>query len=494
MTRRNPYEVQKPRAIDISGRAPPHDEGAEAAVLSAVLCGGDVGTRALDTSIQVGLLADHFYFDAHVRIWTAIVELRARGVPVDIQTVASELKDRERLQAIGGVSYLVKIVDATPSVANVGAHAAIVAAKAAVRRMIGVCQTAAASGHGDYGTAEDFLAKTATEVLDAAEKGTTRSKPSGIREVVGKVAEHLIAMREGRVSRTGIRTGIRALDRMLAGLRRAKLYLVAGRPGMGKTSLALNVADNAAGTIFDDHEIGVAVFSLEMEKDEVASSIACSRGRINARDFANGKADEAIVDRLYSTVAELEAKPIWIDDSPSLSPAEIEARVRRIKADWERAPAYDDQGRLERAGRRVGIVVVDYLQLVSPGEGRFDSREQEVSSISRAFKTASQRLGVAMIVLSQLNRGLESRQDKRPQLSDLRESGSLEQDADAVIFMFRAYAYLHDKETEEARKLEEVAEAIIAKQRGGPQGTLALRWEGAFTRFSDPVDTVPDGA
>ncbi|GAC1551005.1 MAG: replicative DNA helicase [Polyangiales bacterium] len=469
------------RAIDLGGRVPPHNGEAEAAVLSTVLCDGS----ALD-SLDF-LAAEHFYGDANKRIFEAALELHKRGQPVDIQTVGAWLKDRERLQAIGGISYLAQLVDATPAVAHVAAHGKIVKEKARIRRLIETCQLVAASGYGDYGEAQEFIDSAEQAIYDIA-RTPERSTVFQMYDVVRGAFEQLQSALERGKLITGVPSGFHDLDEKTSGMHEGELIIVAARPGMGKTSYVLNIAATVAAApqlqapgeeVGSDPRYGVMFFSLEMPKEQLANRMMCSEGRVNLSDLRRGQVGGEKWDRLVESANHLSQLPIWIDDSSALSVLELRAKVRRQQHEYDKVV----DGKVVQ---KIGLVVVDYLQLMR-GRENVQSREQEISEISRGLKALAKELRVPVIALSQLNRAVETRsaKDKRPQLSDLRESGAIEQDADVIQFLYRPEYYVPDKQSAEAQKMKGYAEVIIAKQRNGPTGRVPVTFIDEYTRFEN---------
>lgn len=469
--------VQNPPQID--GRVPPHDLDAEAAVLSAVM----LDPSALDRVLEF-LKADHFYSEAHRRIFEAALELKTTGKPVDVVQVGSWLKDRDRLAQVGGASYLTEVLNAAPVVANVASYGRIIHEKWRVRQLILTCQRVAAEGYIDYGEAQGFIDNAEQSIYNLA-----RTQEGGsverLRDVVIKAFKKLneAVKRGDRI--TGVSTGFERYDRKTAGLHDGDLTIVAARPGMGKTSFVLNVAVNVAspknreaaqsGEKLEDEGTGVAVFSLEMPREQLANRMVCSEARVDVSKLRTGFLDRTDWEKLTRAASFLTSLPIWIDDSPSLSLLELRAKVRRLQAEYDRT---DDTG---RKVRKVGLVIIDYLQLMRGRDGA-SSREQEISEISRGLKGLAKELSVPVIALSQLNRAVETRSDKskRPMISDLRESGAIEQDADNICFIYRDDYY--NKEDSPERN---IAELIIAKQRNGPTGTCKVRFEHAYTRFDN---------
>jgi replicative DNA helicase len=481
--RRRPPE--RPEPPTIAGRVPPHDLDAEAAVLSAIL----LDKQALDQVAEI-LKPYHFYSKANARIFEAATELTLGGTPVDIVTVASWLRDREQLQHIGGASYLAQIADAVPAVAHVGAHARVVYEKWRVRQLIAQCQRIAAEGYGDVGLVQTFIDGAEQAVYELA-RSPENTSVQPISAVLKNAFEKITAAAERGDRITGISTGYEKLDAKTAGLHDGDLMIIAARPGMGKTSFVLNLGVNVASPrqvaapgpgeaghgapLRDEPGNGVIVFSLEMPREQVGTRIVCSEGRVDVGKLRRGFLQPDDWRRLTESASYLSNLPIWIDDTPAIGILELRAKVRRIQAEYNR-PATPTMPE-----RRVGLVVIDYLQLMKGRDG-VSSREQEISEISRGLKQLAKELMVPVIALSQLNRAVETRttKDKRPQLSDLRESGAIEQDADTIIFIYRD-EYYNPETTNSAG----IAELIIAKQRNGPTGKVLTRFTSSCTRFDN---------
>ncbi|CAN5382435.1 replicative DNA helicase [soil metagenome] len=478
MKKRPDKGVETPPVIE--GRVPPHDLDAEAAVLSAVM----LDPSALDKILEF-LKPDHFYSEAHRRIFEACVELRTVGQPVDVVQVGTYLKNRDRIAQIGGMAYLSEILNAAPAVSNVAAYGRTIHEKFRVRQLIATCQRVSAEGYLDYGEAQAFI-DTAEQSIYQLARTPESSSVERLLDVMKKSFKALTeAMQRGdRI--TGTATGFERYDRRTAGLYPGDFSIVAARPGMGKTSFVLNVATNVASPKgresatdptqrWEDQGVGVAVFSLEMPREQIANRMVCSEGKVDVGKLRQGFLSPQDWSRLTQAASYLGSLPIWIDDSSSLSILELRAKVRRLQAEYDRT---DDTG---RKVRRIGLVVVDYLQLMKGREGA-QSREQEISEISRGLKALAKELYLPVIALSQLNRAVETRSDKskRPQLSDLRESGAIEQDADNIVFIYRDDYYNKEAPTE-----PNVAELIIAKQRNGPTGTAKVRFDREYTRFDN---------
>jgi replicative DNA helicase len=466
----------------VHGRVPPHDLDAEAAVLSAILLSRD----ALDRVLEI-LKPEHFYSDANGRIYEAAQALALLATPIDIVAVASFLRDRERLGQIGGPAYLALLADCTPAVAHVGSHARTVYEKWRIRALIATCQRVAAVGYGDYGDPQQFI-DGAEQDIYALARTDSRVTTAPMRDVLRTAFQQMTEAAERGERITGISTGYEKLDGKTAGLHAGDLMILAARPGVGKTSFATGMAVNVASprTVpWKDDEgrpieiqamgYGAAIFSLEMPREQLAVRMVCSEARVDVGRVRQGMLQPDDWRRLTEAASYLSTLPLWIDDSSALSILELRAKVRRIQAEYNReATATEPE-------RKLGLVVVDYLQLMRGREGA-QSREQEISEISRGLKQLAKELGVPVVALSQLNRAVETRstKDKRPQLSDLRESGAIEADADTIIFIYRDEYY--NPETTNAKG---VAELIVAKQRNGPTGKVFTRFTSSCTRFDN---------
>jgi replicative DNA helicase len=464
--------------LPIEGRVPPHDLDAEAAVLSAVM----LDPAALDKVSD--LKPEHFYSEAHRRIFEAALELRRVGQPVDVVQIGTWLKDRQRLPQVGGAAYLQQILDASPVVANVGAYGDTIHEKFRIRQLILACQKVSAQGYGDYGEAQGFIDAAEQAVYNIA-RTSAKQGAELLKTVMVKAFKRLTEAMARGDQITGVATGFSRYDTMTSGLHEGDLTIVAARPGMGKTSFVLNVAANVASPKgrelagdssqrWEEAGYGAVVFSLEMPREQLANRMVCSEARIDVSKMRKGHLDKNEWSKLTQAASYLGSLPIWIDDSPGLSILELRAKVRRLQAE------FDAVGTDGKKKRRIGVVVVDYLQLMRGRDG-LNSREQEISEISRGLKGLSKELEVPVIALSQLNRAVETRSEKnkRPQISDLRESGAIEQDADNIVFIYRDDYY--NAESPE----QNIAELIIAKQRNGPTGTVKVRFDRQWTRFDN---------
>ncbi len=432
-------------------RTLPHNLDAERTVLGAVL----VDDSAFNSAAEV-LSREDFYKEGHRRIFEAMASLSERSQPIDLVTLKDELGRQQALEAVGGVAYLAALVDGLPRLTNVEPWSRIIKEKSVLRRLIHASQRIAQTA---YEAEED-----AANVLDEAERSIfeiadnrIRAGFVGIRDIVKESFRTIDQLSHSKDRVTGVPTGFVDLDERTSGLQKGDLVIVAARPAMGKTSFALNVAHNASAVAGET----VGVFSLEMSKEQLVLRLLTGDARVDAHRLRTGSLQEKDWARLAKAYADLSASKIFIDDSASITPLEMRAKCRRLKAE-----------------HGLGLVIVDYLQLITLG-GRVENRQQEISAISRSLKGLAKELGLPVIALSQLSRAPEARTDRRPQLSDLRESGAIEQDADVVMMIYREEEY---KATDENRG---IAEIIIAKQRNGPTGSVRLAFVKEYTRFEN---------
>ncbi len=431
-------------------RVPPQSLLAEEALLGGIM---------LDNSslVQVSdyVREDDFYRPGNREIFKSILALAKNHEPIDLVTVADHLKQRQKLDEVGGSGYLASLVDNVHTAANLSAYARIVKNKSVLRSLI---ETATEIVEKSYGEVEDvdvLVDRAEKSILDVARK-RNQAAITPIDEIVrDSFAAIDIAYRNNRPL-TGIPSGFDEIDKMTCGFQNSDLIIIAGRPSMGKTSFALNIAHNAAA--HPDDPARVAFFSLEMSKEQLVTRLLCSQSELNAQTIRRGFLKDEDWPKLSDAAAVVSELPIYIDDTPAISAMELRAKARRLQ---------NDKG--------LDLVIVDYLQLMR-GDG--ESREREISDISRALKAMAKELEVPVIALSQLNRSVESRIDKRPQLADLRESGAIEQDADVIMFVYRDEVYNPDKPENAG-----LAEILIRKQRNGPTGSVTLRFFGEFTTF-----------
>ncbi|MDT8368741.1 MAG: replicative DNA helicase [Longimicrobiales bacterium] len=455
-------------------RRPPWSPEAETSVLGGMLIDHDAVTRAIEI-----IDASMFHREAHRRLFRSLVRIFERGDVIDPVTVQDDLRRTDELETVGGLDYIAELMDAVPSAANLEFHAKIVREKALLRRLIDASQETIRS-------AFEQGERVVEEILDEAESRIFQVAQSHEREGFVRVKdllwptfEEIERLQEAGTSVTGVPTGFTDLDRMTTGLQRGDLVIVAARPSMGKTSWVLNVAATAA----IEHQTAVAIFSLEMGKEQLLKRFLSSEGRIDAQHLRRGGMTAEDHKRLAAAAGHLNTAPIWIDDTPGATVLEMRAKSRRLASE------------MKQEGTELGLIVIDYLQLMG-SDGRTESRVQEVSLMSRGLKALARELEVPVIALSQLSRAPEQRNDKRPMLSDLRESGSIEQDADLVMFLYRPEYYFGPVD-DEGNSIEGHAELIVSKQRNGPVGTVPLFFHKAYTRFDmmqrDHVGPAPGG-
>ncbi|MFZ4514859.1 MAG: replicative DNA helicase [Acidimicrobiia bacterium] len=441
------------RSPSASGRIPPHNLEAEESILGAMLLSRDAITAAVE-----GRLADaDFYKPAHGHIFDAIMSLYGQGEPVDPITVAEELRRAGLLEAMGGKGTILRIQAGVPASANAGHYAKIVTDLALLRRLIGVAGEIAEMGYENPDDVPETLDRAEALVFEVAEHQVSDSLVD-LRSSLQDALDHLEAMYGRESGLTGHATGYNDLDDLLLGLQPSALNVVAARPAMGKTAFALGMAAHVA----IEERKPVLFFSMEMGHAELTKRLLAAEARVDARKLSTGNIPEADWTRITHAVGRLAEAPLFIDDNPKCTVMEMRAKGRRIKA---------------RHGD-LGLIVVDYLQLMSTS-GRVESRQVEVSELSRGLKILARELNAPVVALSQLNRQLEYRQDKRPMLADLRESGSIEQDADVVMFLYRDETY-HPESDQRG-----TAEVIVAKHRNGPIGTVRLAFLDHLTKFAN---------
>lgn len=433
-------------------RIPPQNLEAEKSVLGGFLLSNEALTRASDL-----VKPEDFYRGAHQIIFTVMRDLHERGEPVDLLTLSETLNRRGMMEQAGGPAYLVELTEAVPTAANTEHYARIVAEKSTLRKLIDVTTQIAGRAY-DNAEGPDELVFEAEGSILAIAQGNVQQKLSSVESILPEAIKKLNELFDSRGQVTGIPTGFTKLDKMTSGLQPGALIILAARPGMGKTSLILNMASNAA--VY--HGKNIAFFSLEMTKEELVTRLLTAEAKIDITELRNGTMPSRSWESLTRAATKLNAAPIYFDDRGGMDIRYIIGKCRRQKA----------EGKLD-------MVVIDYLQLMS-GTGRTERREQEISEISRGLKGMAKDLKVPVIALSQLNRGVESRPDKRPHMADLRESGAIEQDADMIGFIYRHEVYEPNDVDAQGK-----AEFIIAKHRAGPIGTINLAFQAQFTRFED---------
>ncbi|PLR67710.1 MULTISPECIES: replicative DNA helicase [Bacillaceae] len=431
-------------------RIPPQNIEAEQAVLGAIF----LEPASLITASEI-LIPEDFYRASHQKIYNVMLKLADKGEPVDLVTVTSELADANILEEIGGVSYLSDLANAVPTAANIEYYGRIVEEKSILRRLIRTATTIAQDGYSREDEVDVLLNEAEKNIMEVSQRKNAGAFQN-IKDVLVQTYDNIELLHTRKGDITGIATGFTELDRMTAGFQRNDLIIVAARPSVGKTAFALNIAQNVA-TKTDEN---VAIFSLEMGADQLVMRMLCAEGNINAQNLRTGNLTPEDWGKLTMAMGSLSDSGIFIDDTPGIRVSEIRAKCRRLK---------------QESG--LGMILIDYLQLIQGSGRNKDNRQQEVSEISRTLKSLARELKVPVIALSQLSRGVEQRQDKRPMMSDIRESGSIEQDADIVAFLYRDDYY--DKESEN----KNIIEIIIAKQRNGPVGTVSLAFVKEYNKF-----------
>jgi replicative DNA helicase len=439
----------------MEGRLPPHNLDAEVSLLGSVL---------LDSTVYEtleGLIApEAFYKEAHRRIWEAMARLRDHREPVDLVTLSEQLRRAGELENIGGLTYLIALSEATPSAAHADHYGRIVAEKWALRRLISAAGETIRMAHNQEGSLEEILDTAGRRVLEVSTQGA-RVEFQQMRELVHETFGQIQQAVDNKGQPAGIKTGFRELDSMIGGLAPGSLNIIAARPSMGKTAWALTIAQNAA--LRDG--VPVAIFSLEMPAVQLTTRMLCSEARVDMNRLRQGQLTNHDFSRMVEVAGRISEAAILIDDSSDLTLMELRARARRLHAQ-----------------HRLGLIVIDYLQLMSGsnnGKSSGENRQQEIAQISRGLKGLARELEVPVIALSQLSRAVEARPNKRPMLSDLRESGSLEQDADLVMFIYRDDYY--NPHSEKAG----IAEIIVGKQRNGPIGAVEVQFHAQHVRFNE---------
>ncbi|MBR5227734.1 MAG: replicative DNA helicase [Clostridia bacterium] len=432
-------------------KIPPNDLVAEQAVLGSML----VDTEAVIKAIEL-LQPEDFYREDNKEIYAAMLELYGRGKPIDFLTVKENLKLRGTLEKVGAEAYLSNLIDMVPTTSNIEAYAKIVEEKSVLRSLIKAANDVLAYGYAQSEEVDKIVEMTEKRIFDVLQKRNSKGYQS-IKDVLVDSFEEIEQLYKSKSNVSGMESGFKDLDIKTSGINNSDLILVAARPAMGKSAFALNMATYVAKT----QKVPVMIFSLEMSKKQMVNRILCSEAGVDSMKVRTGKLDSEDWVKLGKASGMLSEVPIYIDDTPGLSSAELRAKCRKAK--------------LEKG---IGMVVIDYLQLME-SKGKTDSRQQEISEISRSLKILAKELNIPVIALSQLSRAPEQRNDHRPILSDLRESGSIEQDADIVMFLYRDDYYNPDTDK------KNVAEVIIAKNRQGSTGTVELAWLGQYTRFAN---------
>ena len=432
------------------GKVPPQDIEAEQAVIGSMLTDQDAVVAAIET-----LKPEDFYREDNKLIYSAILNIYNRAEPIDIITLKAELSSMGKLDNVGGLEYIVGLPDKVPTTANVDRYIKIVEEKSMLRNLIKTANEILSMGYDQTEDVEDVMDLAEKKIFDVMQK-KSKTGYTSIKDVLVESFTKLEELYNQKQHVTGVPTGFIDLDRMTAGLHGSEFILIAARPAMGKSAFALNIATYAATRA----NVPVAIFSLEMSKEQVGNRILCSEALVDSNNVRTGDLNDEELSKLAETSGELSQAPIYIDDTAGITITEMRARCRKLKLE-----------------KNIGLVVVDYLQLIQ-GSGKTSGREQ-IAEISRSLKILAKELEIPVIALSQLSRAVEARDDHRPMLSDLRESGSIEQDADIVMFLYRDDYYNEDSPE------KNVAEVIIAKQRAGSTGTVKLAWIGNYTKFAN---------
>lgn len=440
------------RAATEAIRVPPHNEDAERSLLGAVM----LDNRVLD-ELLTRVSPEDFWREPHRHIFRAMSELYGRGEPIDVITLADYLLAEDRLEAVGGPNFLARLSTEVPSAANAGQYAEIVRRKSSLRQFIHTADGLVHDAYADVSDVDQFMDDVERKLFSITQAGVKKDYAS-MREVIQAAFTQIEALHNKNEHITGVPSGFADLDEITAGWQASDLIIVAARPAMGKTSFTLNMAAHSALV----RKIPCAFFSLEMSNEQLAIRLLCSEARVDQSKLRRGNLNDQEWAKLIKAAGALSDAKIFLDDTPSLPIMEFRSKCRRMKAEHD-----------------IGIIFVDYLQLMRGTAATTNSREQEISEISRNLKAVAKELNVPIIALAQLNRGVESRTDKRPIMSDLRESGAIEQDADIITFIYRDEVYNPDTED------KGVAEIIIVKHRNGSIGSMRLRFFGPITRFEN---------
>lgn len=427
----------------------PHNKEAEQSVIGSTL----TDPKSVASSAEI-IRPDDFYFEQNREIYAVIMELFNENIPVDIVTVSDRLNQHDRLDAVGGISYLAAVASSVPTTGNVAYYSKIIKEKSMLRSLLFASRAITEIAFSEGDSSDKLLEQAEQLIFDVSAK-REQNDIVQIQDILMTSYQEMVHNALNKDKLTGTPTGFDELNRRTGGFHGGELIIIAGRPGMGKSSFAVNIAENAS----IHNNITVAIFNLEMSRSMIVNRILCSQALVDSSKVRMGDFSGEDWKQLGSVVDKVAVAPIYIDDTASITVSEIRAKCRRLKQT-----------------KNLGLVVIDYLQLMQ-GTGKGENRQQEISDISRSLKILSKELNIPVVALSQLARTCESRSDKRPMLSDLRESGAIEQDADMVMFLYRDEYY--NKDSEE----KNIAECIIAKQRNGETGTFKLGWQGRYTKF-----------
>ncbi len=430
-------------------KVPPHSLEAEQSVLGAMLLDKDAIAKAIDI-----LVVDDFYREAHRIIFDAVVTLYNRAEPVDLIMVTELLRQKNALESVGGASYISSLANMVPTAANAEYYASIVKDKSIYRALVNAGNQISSMGFESGQDVEQTMDRAQQLIFNISQKGRIKTIDD-MNTVLMRTFDRIERLYETKGAVTGVPTGFTEMDRMLSGLQPSELIIIAARPSMGKTALALNIATHVALS----EKKPVLIFSLEMSQDLLAQRMLCAQASVNAQELRRGNLTDSDWPKLSQAIGRLSEAPIFIDDTPTISALEIRSRARKLKIE-----------------KGLGLIVIDYLQLIQ-GKGRTESRQQEIAEITRSLKSLARELEVPVLSLAQLSRAVEATADKKPMLSHLKESGEIEQSADVVAFIYRDEYYNVDTEN------KNIAEIIIAKQRNGPTGSFQLYWQKEYTRF-----------
>ena len=429
----------------------PQSNEAEQAVLGAMLSSKEAVSKVLQWITDV-----HFYWEAHAKIFRAMIQMFNEGEPVDTVSIVNQLKKQKELENVGGAYYITGLVESVPTTANVEHYAKIVLEKAMLRELIRISHDLTKNAYDDRQDVDDIM-DAAEQAIFSITQGRLRGGFEQLDPILQETFENLDKIHSSGGTVTGVPTGLLDLDEMTSGFQKGELIVLAGRPGMGKTALALTIARNAA----IDHQKSVGFFSLEMASHQLAMRMLCAEARVDSHLVRTGKLPKSQWQNLSVSVGTLAEAPMYLDDTPSIGILELRAKARRLMAEHD-----------------IGMLMIDYLQLMSGPKG-VENRQQEISVISRSLKALAKELNIPVVALSQLSRATEQRSDRRPQLSDLRESGAIEQDADVVMFVYRPYVYSRDED--DRGKVE----LLLSKQRNGPTGNINLTFIDRYARFEN---------
>jgi len=436
---------------EVVNKVQPNDTIAEQAVLGSML----VDTEAVISAVEI-LKAEDFYREDNREIYAAMLEIYSAGKHIDMITLMEQLRLRGSLERVGGNQYIAMLIDNVPTTSNIENYVKIVEEKSVLRQLIKTANEILKMGYSQTEEVDTIIEQTEKKVFDVLQNRNSKGYAS-MKEILVTAFDMIETMYQNKNKVSGIESGFIDLDNKISGLNPSDLIIVAARPAMGKSAFALNIATNAA----IKANVPVAIFSLEMSKEQMTNRILCSEAMVDSKKVRTGKIEDEDWTKLAEASGALSTSQIFIDDTPGISVMEIRAKCRKLKLE-----------------KNIGLVVIDYIQLVQGSNKKNSSREQEISEISRSLKILAKEIGVPVIALSQLSRSVEQRPDHRPMLSDLRESGAIEQDADIVMFLYRDDYYNENSEK------KNVAEVILAKHRGGSTGTVELAWMGNYTKFA----------